>query len=106
MSMSIEEFYKTNSIDPDFDSEFYENEYRDTIDFYQPHCTQNKITNRARLFYHYFMYGREAGYVKHAESHKKKAAEQQHTALRVRGYTVSELLELLTVKPDGQSTDS
>ena len=56
--ISIEEFYKTNSIDLDFDEKIYVENHPDTIDFYQPYCSDNGITEKERLYFHYYLYGR------------------------------------------------
>jgi hypothetical protein len=44
-------------IDKEFDEVFYQQEYPETLNFYQPFCTENNITERKRLFYHYKLYG-------------------------------------------------
>lgn len=55
---SIEEFYKIHTLDKDFDEIIYQNKYPETKDFYQPHCKDNNIDDKHRLFYHYYHYGR------------------------------------------------
>lgn len=57
--ISIEEFYKNHKIDDDFDGEFYSVEYPETKNFYQPHCKENNIDDRHRLFYHWYFYGKK-----------------------------------------------
>jgi len=54
--MDIIEFYKTNSVDDDFDEISYQNQRPKTKNFYQPFCELNGITDRARLFFHYIQY--------------------------------------------------
>lgn len=66
--MSIEEFYKDNKVDEDFDYIFYQKTYPETKGFYQPHCFQNQITEQKRLFYHWKIHGETTGYFKSAES--------------------------------------
>lgn len=57
--ISIEEFYKNHKIDDDFDGEFYSVEYPETKNFYQPHCKENNIDDRHRLFYHWYFHGKK-----------------------------------------------
>lgn len=54
--ISIEEFYESNTIDPDFDELFYKKEYPETDQFYQPYCLEHHIDDKKRLFYHYIFY--------------------------------------------------
>lgn len=44
-------------VDTDFDENFYQNEYPETKNFYQPYCTNHNIDDKYRLFYHYKNYG-------------------------------------------------
>jgi hypothetical protein len=59
MFISIEEFYKTNIVSEDFDENFYQNQYPDTRDYYQPYCIDNNIDDKHRLFYHYVLHGKD-----------------------------------------------
>ena len=54
--MDIEEFYNNFTVDDDFDEIYYQDKYPETKDFYQPHCRENQISEKQRLFYHYFSY--------------------------------------------------
>ena len=62
--ITIEEFYKNNKVDQDFDHTFYQKIYPETKEFYQPHCSHNNISDRQRLFYHWKNYGEISGYFK------------------------------------------
>lgn len=53
----IRDFFKSHSVDTDFDEVFYEKEYPETKGFYQPFCEKNGISDRQRLFYHFKLYG-------------------------------------------------
>ena len=59
MTISIEKFYQKNRVDDDFDEVFYQEQYPETKDFYQPYCQNNNIDDRHRLYYHYKMYGKD-----------------------------------------------
>lgn len=62
MTISIEEFYKSNKVDEEFDEIFYSNIHSGSLDeFYQPHCFENNISERERLYFHYYEYGRYYG---------------------------------------------
>lgn len=56
LTPTIEEFYKTNIIDENFDEALYEEQYPETKDFYQPYCEQNNISNKQRLYFHYYFH--------------------------------------------------
>jgi hypothetical protein len=56
LNITIEEFYNNFVVDDDFDEIYYQDRYPDTIDFYQPYCRKNQISDKHRLFYHYFLY--------------------------------------------------
>lgn len=66
---SIEEFYSIHSVDQDFDENFYQKEYPETQNFYQPFCQKKNIDNRHRLFYHYMTYGNQ-GYKNLSDKNK------------------------------------
>lgn len=53
----IEEFYKTNKVDKDFNEFLYQKDYPETKNFYQPYCKENNIDEKHRLFFHYMQYG-------------------------------------------------
>lgn len=59
MTISIEEFYLNNSLDPNFNHHYYAYKYSGTKDFYQPYCSQNNIDDKHRLFFHYSIYSQE-----------------------------------------------
>lgn len=54
---NIKDFYLNNTIDNNFDVDFYREEYPDINNFYQPYCHNEGIDDRHRLFYHYKLYG-------------------------------------------------
>ena len=58
---SIEEFYEENVVDESFDEIFYASINKEVKDFYQPYCSDNNITERQRLFYHYYFFGKYYG---------------------------------------------
>jgi len=60
MFISIEEFYKTNIVPEDFDEDFYRKKHPETINFYQPFCIDNSISEKQRLFFHYIQYVKPA----------------------------------------------
>ena len=62
-TISIDEFYKKNSIAKEFDEEFYSNEYPEVEDFYQPYCKDNGFTERQRLYFHWVNYGKNNFYL-------------------------------------------
>lgn len=57
-TISIEEFYKDHDVDIDFDEKVYVKNHPDTIDFYQPYCSDNGITEKERLYFHYYLYSK------------------------------------------------
>ena len=61
---NIIEFYNSNVLDEEFDSKFYQTNYPETINYYQPFCSQNNISEQQRLFHHYILYGKKSGYLK------------------------------------------
>lgn len=61
---NIIEFYKYNILDEEFDDEFYQKNYPETINYYQPFCLQNNLSEKQRLFHHYILYGKKSGYLK------------------------------------------
>ena len=44
-------FYKQNEVLKEFDHEFYNEKYEGLEDFYQPHCKENGISEKERLFF-------------------------------------------------------
>lgn len=54
---TIEEFYKTQDIDEQFDEVEYAKLVKGSINFYQPYCINNNISDKKRLYYHYSLYG-------------------------------------------------
>jgi hypothetical protein len=67
METSIEDFYKSNVLDFTLDETFYQSEYPETVSFFQPYCRDNKITDKQRLYYHWFMYGQGNCYKNYEE---------------------------------------
>jgi hypothetical protein len=53
----IEDFYKSNILDSSFDEIFYQSEYPECIDFYQPYCSDQGISDKQRLYFHWMKYG-------------------------------------------------
>ena len=51
--ISIEEFYKSNKVNKDFNEKKYLLDNPEVKDFYQPYCSDNGITERERLYFHY-----------------------------------------------------
>jgi len=70
-NMSIEEFFQNNTVEEDFDDVFYKNQYPETNEFYQPHCEINGISERKRLYFHYFQYGINNNYEPNAHNYLK-----------------------------------
>ncbi len=48
--MDIIEFYKTHTVDDDFDEKLYQQQHPEIKDFYQPYCQENGIDDKHRLF--------------------------------------------------------
>lgn len=71
MTISIEEFYKSNKIDEDFDEVFYQNIYPETKDFYQHYCNNNNIDDKHRLYLHWALFGKEQNRFKSIDHMKK-----------------------------------
>jgi hypothetical protein len=72
MSISIEEFYQYNQIDESFDAVSYLSRYPYVSQFYQPHCRDNNISEKHRLYYHYMMYGeKDVPFMKETENSQK-----------------------------------
>lgn len=55
--MDINEFYKSNKLDTNFNEVLYIQQFPETKNFYQPYCTYNHIDDKHRLYFHYKMYG-------------------------------------------------
>lgn len=55
--MDINEFYKNNIVDKDFDEVFYQQQYPETKNFYQPYCKDSGIDDKHRLYFHHKIYG-------------------------------------------------
>ena len=56
--LTIEEFYSTHSIDPNFNLDYYLAIYPEVKDFYQPYCKNADIDDEARIYYHYYYYNK------------------------------------------------
>jgi hypothetical protein len=52
----IKEFYVNHIINKDFDHYKYSQNIQGLEDFYQPYCKDNLISDRKRLYYHWFNY--------------------------------------------------
>lgn len=52
-TISIDQFYKENSLDIYFDEKFYSSRFPETKDFYQPYCLANNISDKHRLYFHW-----------------------------------------------------
>lgn len=70
----IVSFYKEYRVDDDFDAEFYNSEYPTTYKFYQPFCRENNISDRERLFFHWYRDGKKIGLYKN-QHYKSKMFE-------------------------------
>lgn len=68
---NIDLFYSIYKVDDDFDAAFYAKEYPTIINFYQPYCINNNISDQHRLFFHWYMYGKHDGMHKN-ENEKEK----------------------------------
>lgn len=60
----IESFYSISKVDDDFDAKFYTKEYPSTKEFYQPFCNDRGISERERLFFHWYLDGKKNGLYK------------------------------------------
>jgi hypothetical protein len=83
--MDIVEFYRKNSVEKQFDEEFYLSQNNDLNKFYQPYCKNNKITERQRLFYHYVFFGKKNGMFKNKDEKKRHREERLASRKRLRG---------------------
>lgn len=54
--MDINEFYKTNKVDPNFDELAYKLRHPETNGFYEPYASQNGIDDKHRLYFHWRVY--------------------------------------------------
>jgi len=67
-NQTIEEFYKSNILDDNFDEISYLRLFPETLDFYQPYCKDHNITEKERLYYHYSFFGKN-DYSYHDDDH-------------------------------------
>jgi hypothetical protein len=67
--VDILQFFKDHEVDADFDESFYSQMYPETEGFYQPFCEESNVTERQRLFYHWYHHGRQLRNSKNAEDH-------------------------------------
>ena len=65
--MTIEQFYKKNTCNQFFDELNYTKLYPESIDFYQPHCKLNNISEKHRLYYHWVLFGVNMGWLPYQE---------------------------------------
>jgi len=79
--MDILEFYKNNSIeiDSDFDENFYQNEYPDLLDYWSPWAKNNGLSDKQRLFHHYYLYGKKEGRFPNLEYKDKKTSANKYS---------------------------
>jgi hypothetical protein len=82
--MDLLEFYNNKSIeiDSDFDENFYQNEYPDLCGYWMPWAKDNGLSDKQRLFHHYYLYGKNEGRFSSAE--KKKKYRESEKMLRGR----------------------
>lgn len=69
----IQAFYTDHIVDEDFDEIFYQKQYPDTKDFYQPACANHGIDDRHRLYFHWW---------NHNKKGFKNLVEQQSNSLQ------------------------
>tara|TARA_B100001094_G_scaffold325666_1_gene380409 strand:- start:631 stop:1110 length:480 start_codon:yes stop_codon:yes gene_type:complete len=55
--ISIDKFYELNILDETFDEVQYAQVVPETINFYQPYCNNNHISDKKRLYYHFSIHG-------------------------------------------------
>lgn len=67
-NQTIDEFYKYNILDENFDEINYLLLFPETLDFYQPYCKDNNIGEKERLYYHYSLFGKK-DYSWHDDDH-------------------------------------
>lgn len=79
--MDINEFYKNNEVHEDFDHLYYVERYEKVANFYQPYCSENNISDRKRLYYHYMFHGKELGFQPHALKRIKQYEEYNQDIL-------------------------
>lgn len=58
-NLDIVDFYSTNLINHSFDEIWYKKIYPETEAFYQPYCKDNSIDDKHRLYFHYYLYGKQ-----------------------------------------------
>lgn len=61
MNIPIEAFYKKHSLEDSFDEINYAKHNPNLVEFYQPYCKDHGISDKHRLFYHWFLYGDKLG---------------------------------------------
>ena len=54
--ISIEEFYQSNKVSKYFDEKKYLLDNPEVKNFYQPYCSDNDISEKQRLYYHYTLH--------------------------------------------------
>ena len=73
--MDIHKFLKENDIPTSFDENFYMETYEKVANFYEPYCSENGISDKERLYFHFMTYGRHMGFQPHAR-HVIKSYEE------------------------------
>ncbi len=54
---NILKFYENHTANEDFDEILYLKNHPEVRDFYQPFCSKHSISDRDRLYYHFYFYG-------------------------------------------------
>lgn len=77
MSITIEEFYSSNKLDPEFDHKKYLQDNPEVDGFYKDHCRQLNIGDKHRFYFHYILYGQHTNVL--SENCKKLYAQKDHS---------------------------
>jgi hypothetical protein len=83
--MNIVDYYTNNTVEQEFDEEFYNKEYSIPDEFYGPDCMKFQISERQRLFFHFLLFGRKFGLNRNLAEKNKKAREWQREENRLKG---------------------
>lgn len=89
---NIEEFYKNNAIDVDFDCSFYLREYPDVVNFYK---NSNHLSTEEKLFYHYSFYGKKEG-------RSKNIIDQENSLINVEDVFFNEIGDKHLICPNNK----
>lgn len=74
MTISIEEFYASNKLDPEFNHKQYLQDNPEVDSFYKDHCKQLNISDKYRFYFHYILYGQHKTGL--SANHKKLYAKE------------------------------